>query len=123
MSYRPLEVQGEGDGVVVGNVVAHHRRVVLAEGAQVRAGVVDVRLVVLQAHAELDVAGAGAAALGGLEAAAAVALRVELDEVLELGEPQLEHALALGGDRGDQGRGGREEGDEGDGSRGHLDGG
>ena len=84
-----------------------------------------MRLVVLQAHAELDVAGAGAAALGGLEAAAAVALRVELDEVLELGEPELEDALAaVGGGRGGDGGeddGGREEG-EGDGSRGHLDG-
>ncbi len=100
-TYRPLEVDGELDELGVGDVVpCDGPRHVLAEGALVRR--VDLGLVVLQAHPELGVAAAGAAAGGGAVAGAAVARRVPAAAVLEALQPQLEHALAVGGRERDQ---------------------
>lgn len=95
LSYRPLEVDGEPDGVVVCHVVAQDGRDKLSERALVRG--VDVGLVVLEAHPELCGAPARALAARRPVALAAVALSVLAVKVQEALQLKLEHALAVCG--------------------------
>ena len=104
MSHRPLEVDVEadgsaGDGEVVG---AQHGGDLLAEGAALRQ--VDLVLEVLEAHAELGAALAGALSAARHPARAAVAVDVVRAGVVELLEPDLEDSLGAvaGGGEGGQ---------------------
>ena len=104
MSHRPLEVDVEadgsaGDGEVVG---AQHGGDLLAEGAALRQ--VDLVLEVLEAHAELGAALAGALSAARHPARAAVAVDVVRAGVVELLEPDLEDSLGAvaGGGEGCQ---------------------
>lgn len=94
-THRPLEVEGEEDGVEVGHVVAQDGGGGLAEGALVPG--LHLLLVVLEAHPEADPAGDGAPGAGRGVPGAAVAGGVAAARVLKVPQPDLEHALALGG--------------------------
>lgn len=95
LTYRPFEVQGEGDGVEVDHVVPHDGREALAEGAGV-AGV-DGLLEMLEADAELGRASSRALAGLGAVAVAAVAGTVAPEFVFEALQPKLKGSLAGAG--------------------------
>ena len=93
-SYRPLEVNGELDGLLgqrLGTVVGQHWREPFAEGALVLG--INCCLIMFQAYAKSCRANAGANAGRGLEAVAAMAGNVFAESVLEALEVQLENSL------------------------------